>query len=103
MNLEKLFEVDLQSKLDSHPELLKDTESTFELQIDEKAWHIDFRGGRKVTRGPAPRSDLKIEMKEETFEKLIAGKLNVTWSLATRRIKVSGTLSLLPKLTELFS
>jgi len=103
VNLEKLFEVDLQTKLAAHPNLLKDVEATFELQIDDKSWHINFQKDRNVKRGPALKADLKIEMKEEVFEKLLDGKLNVTWSLATRKIKVSGNLGLLPKLTELFA
>lgn len=103
MDLKKLFEVDLNQRLESDPQILEGIQSVLELCIDDKAWHLDLAHERRVKSGKHTQPDLRIEMSQDQLEKLIAGKLNIALALAMRRIKVSGQLSLLPRIKELFS
>ncbi len=103
MDLDQLFEVDLNQKLSRDPNLLKDVSAIYQLKVGEKTWHVDLGKDRKVSGGAHSSPDLSIEMPVEAFENLIHGKLNITWALATRKIKISGSLSHLARLKELFA
>jgi putative sterol carrier protein len=102
MDLETVFEK-LNSKLASEPSLLADVNAVYQIQVGENFWHVDFSQERKVKRGAHSKPELQIEFTPESFEKLIAGTLNITLALALRKIKVSGSLSHLAKLKELFA
>lgn len=102
MNLQELFEVDLNQKLEAEPELLRDSKEVFQLEIDNQCWHIDFLDSRQVKPGKHPQPDCSIQMSLADLEKLMEGSLNVPMAVAMRKIKISGNLKLIPKLVKLF-
>lgn len=102
MDLKQFFEVELNQKLESHPDLLSDSQNSFELEIGSECWHIDFAKQRRIVFGAHPQPDCRIRMKTEQFEKLLKGQLNVPLALAMRKIRVEGNLKLLSSLTGLF-
>lgn len=103
MDLKKIFELDLSQKLSKEPDLLSDVKEIYQITIGQESWHIDFKNSRKVLAGSHPQASLLIEMPLDVFEKMFAGKLNVAWALATRKIKFSGSLHQLARIKELFA
>jgi putative sterol carrier protein len=54
---------------------------------------FDADGKLSFTKGPASKSDCEINMKDETFEGLVAGKVNVPFAFMMRKIKVKGDVT----------
>jgi len=102
VDLKNLFEVELNNKIESSPEILANSDACFEMNIDNYACHLDLKTARRIVAGKAKSADCSISMNSEIFQKLLDGKLNIPMALATRKIKISGNLALFAKLRELF-
>ncbi len=59
-------------------------------------WSFSFDNDGKVSfaKGPSAKSDCEISMKDETFEGLVAGKVNVPFAFMMRKIKVKGDVTI---------
>ncbi len=68
--------------------------------IDSGAWTLSFDAGGNVAFSSASTAaslGTKIEMSDATFEKMIAGDLNIPFAYMMRKIKVSGDLDVAVK------
>jgi|GEM_PF-4653875 len=104
IDLQQLFEVKFNRKLEESSQILADAQASFQLEIGDYICHLDLSDERRIKPGPHPKKvDCWIQMNEKNFEKLMTGKLNIPFALATRAIKVGGNLMLFAKLRELFN
>lgn len=58
---------------------------------------VDQSGRAMVKLGIEPRAGCVISLSEETFGKMVTGKLNVKWAVFTRKIKIKGDKDLAEK------
>lgn len=108
MNAKDIFEVLLPSKLEQNPSLFKSHKfdgSSVRLQMDGALggdWTLVFGadGSASIQKNRSGSCSCHIQMSDDSFAKLVAGKLNVPMALITRKIKVSGDKTLAMKVGE---
>jgi putative sterol carrier protein len=71
---------------------------TVSLLLDGKngvqwTFNFDNEGKLAFAKGAPSKSDCEIAMKDETFEGLVAGKVNVPFAFMMRKIKVKGDVT----------
>ncbi|TVQ79862.1 MAG: hypothetical protein EA369_03685 [Bradymonadales bacterium] len=104
MSLHDFFEVTVNQYLQAKADRLQARAGVYQIKIDAEIWHIDLsRSPIKVESGEAPNPDCALELSEEDFQKLIEGKLNIPWALATRKLKLRGDLKKVYELRELLT
>ena len=106
MNARDFFETKLASKISADPACMKEagvTGKSIAIDIDGPGggkWTFRFDGQGLLTMqsGSADDAACVVSMKDETFQGMISGKVNVPMAFLTRKIKVSGESSLAAKL-----
>jgi|GEM_PF-1453250 len=100
-----LFDNLLPAKLKADPLCLKSsgvTNKTIAVSVEGDgggAWAFRFDDNGAVSFVPATgESDCLIETKDQTFQGMIDGSVNVAWAFVTRKIKVKGDSALAAKL-----
>ncbi len=69
-------------------------------EFEDGCIHIDATGDVAVVTNDDNEADCVIKMKEATFEKLKAGKLNPMMAIMTGKIKIKGDKGLALKLQD---
>ena len=108
MNAKDIFDTLLPKKLEANPSLfaaLGVKNEGVRLELDGAQggdWTIAFdaTGACRVQKNASGGAACHIQMSDENFEKLLAGKLNVPMALMTRKIKVNGDKGLALKVGE---
>jgi putative sterol carrier protein len=97
MNAKNFFDTKLAPKLQANPACMQESgvkNKTIQIELEGSsggAWAFRFDATGNVSLGAAdPAADCTIWMKDETFEGLLHGKVNVPMAVAFRKIKIKG-------------
>ena len=104
MNSAEFFEVRMNDKLKTKPEVMNGFDCIYQFDIEGQAWSLDLKGAhRQIIKGEHPSPDCTIIMSEEDFGKLIRKRLNPAVGIIMGKIKISGNKTLALKLGKLFA
>jgi putative sterol carrier protein len=98
MNANDFLEQILEKKVLENPSVLSSSglvSKSFSLILDNSQWNLIFDQNSNLTlnkQTPFNNATARIEMSEETFEKMLKGKLNIPFAYITRKIKIQGDL-----------
>jgi len=106
MNTKEFFEVKFASKISENPGILSESglrEKTVAIEIDGNtggAWTFQFDGSGNISMeaGAEDSAACTISMKDETFEAMLKGKVNVPFAVLTRKIKIRGESAIAAKI-----
>ncbi len=106
MNPKDFFENKFASKIKEDPDVLSGAgirTQSVSIDIDGSGggkWTFTFDGNGKVSMeaGLLPESVCTIAMKDETFEGMINGKVNIPFAVITRKIKIKGETAIAAKI-----
>lgn len=102
MDYQHFFEIDLNQRLRSHPDVLSDVNAVYQFELEDQIWHIDLRGERQIKPGAHPEPDCTIQTQAETFQKILDNKAALVLALLTGKIKILGKKKLSIHLQEFF-
>lgn len=106
MKAKEFFEQKFAQKVQEDPALLSESglkDKKVVVEIDGStggSWGIRFDAAGNVYfegNAPSDSADCVIQMKEDTFEGMLAGKVNVPFAFMMRKIKVKGESSVAAK------
>ncbi len=70
--------------------------------IDGEQWTLDLRPGKgSLARGEPPngdKADITLSMNDDTFVKLVGGKIGSQQAFLMRKLKINGSMGLAMKL-----
>ena len=75
------------------------TQGVVVFSIDGTDWTLDLRQGEGtlVQGNPSDKEDIRLTMSDETFVKLVMGKLNPQNAFLMRKLKITGSMALAMK------
>ncbi len=96
------FDIDFQKRATEDPACMQKAGvrgKTVVLNLDGTSggqWTFTFDADGKLEfkKGTAPSADCEISMKDETFDGLLQGKVNVPFAFMMRKIKVKGDVAI---------
>ena len=105
LTVQEFLEIRMNDKLKADPDRMEGYNCIYQFEIDDKTWNLDLTASppQQIKPGTHPTPDCTIKMSEESFQKMIRGKLNVPMALITGKVKIGGSKALALKLSELFS
>src|SRR5207249_10295244 len=107
VDIQKLFNEELPSKISAHPDKAKEIGAKFQINIagpDGGEWYIDATdSGPKCEKGNPGTADCTVSMASEDFQKLAENpQANGMQLFFAGKLKVAGNQMLAMKLSKLF-